>query len=485
MNLYNEIKRKNILVVGDVMLDTYFTGDVKRISPEAPVPVFRKLSERSVLGGAANVAANLVAAGQKVSIMSVIGEDEKGKIIESLFREKKINTDLLFKTDRPTTEKIRFMASNNQQVMRLDVEDSSCLGDGECRRFLDIICRKIPEFDLIVFSDYMKGLLTYNFTQKIIGTANENGVKVIIDVKDADYSKYSNVFLLKPNTYELQTLTGMPAENDEDIIKASEFLRTSAKAQYVLTTCGARGMILTGGEGVYKVDSAGKEVFDVTGAGDTTIAYLAAGLANGLQIRRAVEISNYAAGLQVAKVGTSAVFLNEVNEFLVNDKRNTANKILTKSEISNFREAHPDKKIVFTNGCFDILHIGHTRYLQKAASLGDILIVGVNSDASVRKLKGRDRPVNCERDRAELLSMLPFVNYIVVFGEDTPYELIEAIRPDVLVKGGDYKADEVVGKDFVEQRGGKLVLVDFVDGKSTTGIIEKLKKEGTDEDGNS
>ncbi len=472
------IKQKSILVVGDVMLDNYYTGDIKRISPEAPVPVFRKKNERSVLGGAANVAANLVAANQKVSMMSIIGEDECGKILLSLFQDKGVGTELMEVTERQTTQKTRFLAGNNQQVLRLDVEDTTNISLELCKHLLSQLENCIKNYNLIVLSDYLKGLLTFEFTQGVIRIANDNNIPVIVDVKDPSVSKYKNATLLKPNQKELHDLTGMPVETDEEIVAAAEFLRKQCNNKYVLCTCGARGMVLVDGTtSAHFVPAECREVFDVSGAGDTTIAYLAAAMANGIDMDEAVAIANYAAGIQVGKVGTSSVFLYEVRDYLSNKDTGSFHKILSASEVEHFREAHKDKTIVFTNGCFDILHVGHKRYLEQASIMGDIFVIGVNSDASVRRLKGPTRPVNPEQDRMEILSALSFVDYVVLFDEDTPYELIKKIQPDVLVKGGDYKPDEVVGKDIVEARGGRLELISFVEGKSTTNIINKINQK--------
>ncbi len=472
------IKQKSILVVGDVMLDNYYTGDIKRISPEAPVPVFRKKDERSVLGGAANVAANLVAANQKVSMMSIIGEDECGKILLSLFQDKGVGTELMEETNRQTTQKTRFLAGNNQQVLRLDVEDTTNISLDLCKRLLIRLENCIKNYNLIVLSDYLKGLLTFEFTQGVIKIANDNHIPVVVDVKDPSVYKYKNATLLKPNQKELHDLTGMPVDTDEEIVFAAEHLRKQCNNKYVLCTCGARGMVLVDGTtSAHFVPAECREVFDVSGAGDTTIAYLAAAMANGIEMDEAVAIANYAAGIQVGKVGTSSVFLYEVRDYLSNKDTGSFHKILSTSEVEHFREAHKDKTIVFTNGCFDILHVGHKRYLEQASTLGDIFVIGVNSDASVKRLKGSSRPVNPEQDRMEILSALSFVDYVVMFDEDTPYELIKKIQPDVLVKGGDYKPDEVVGKDIVEARGGRLELISFVEGKSTTNIINKINQK--------
>lgn len=476
MKLLNNIEKKNILVIGDVMLDTYYTGDVKRISPEAPVPVFRKKAERSVLGGAANVAANLIAAGQNVSMMAMVGNDEKGDHLIRIFNTQGVDTSLVFSLDRSTTEKTRFLASNNQQVLRLDVEDTEPLDRDDCDKMLRALDEQIDEFDLILLSDYLKGLLTYEFTQGILQRAKAKSIPAIIDVKDPKVEKYEDAYLIKPNLKELQDLTGLAVITDEEIIAASKRLKEICNTRYILTTCGARGMVLVGDEEPYFIESVGKEVFDVTGAGDTTIAYLAACMVNGFEMKDAVDIANFAAGIQVSKVGTSSVYWKEIREHLANEENATTHKILSGKAVDTFRTDNSDKKIVFTNGCFDILHVGHIRYMQEAAALGDILIVGLNSDDSVKRLKGPERPINNQNDRAEMLAALEFIDYVAVFDEDTPYELIKRIQPDVLVKGGDYNPDNVVGKDIVEARGGELRLLDFVVGKSTTNIIEKIRK---------
>lgn len=471
----NYIQPKNLLVVGDVMLDTYYTGEVKRISPEAPVPVFKKNNERSVLGGAANVAANLVAADQMVSVLSIIGNDKAGEKIKELFKAQGINTKLLINTDRKTTEKTRFLASNNQQVIRLDIEDTDLICEEDYRRLVGLLDETIGEFDLILISDYLKGLLTLEFTQSIIHKANDHGIPVIIDVKDPNNEKYSGATLLKPNLKELYDLTGMKVESEEEIIQASEELRKRRNVKYVLTTCGGRGMVLVGEKDIYSIAASSQEVYDVTGAGDTAIAYLGACMANDIPIHECVEIANIAAGIQVSKVGTSSVCLQEIREKFVEQTGSLTHKIISGKAIESFRKDHKNQIVVFTNGCFDILHVGHVRYLQEAAKQGDILIIGINSDESVKRLKGPERPINSENERAEMLGALGFVDYVAIFNEDTPLNLIKKIQPDVLVKGGDYALNEVVGKKEVEERGGKLVLVPYVEGKSTTNMLKRIK----------
>lgn len=471
----DSFKRKNVLVVGDVMLDIYFRGKVNRISPEAPVPVFNKVSERQVLGGAANVAFNLIAAGQNATIVSVIGNDSHGHDLISLLNKNGISSKIISVNDRKTTTKTRFLASNNQQVMRLDDEDDTIIREDLAESLMSVIAESIDTFDIVLLSDYLKGVLTPFLCRRIIDLCNSHNIPVVIDVKDRDTTKYSNATLLKPNLKELHDLTGLPVDNKDAIIAAAQFLKEQCHVKYVLCTCGAKGMVLLGdGLTPYSVNAEDREVFDVSGAGDTTIAYLAAGMANRIDMTESVWLANKAAGIQVGKLGTAAVYLSELDDCMSNKPGNNG-KILGKSELKDFRRTNLEKTIVFTNGCFDILHIGHKRYLEKAAALGDLLVIGVNSDDSVKRLKGNDRPVNNEQDRLELLTAFPFVDKVVLFSEDTPYEIIEDLQPDILVKGGDYLPEEVVGRDIVEGRGGKLILIDFVEGRSTTNVIKKIK----------
>ncbi|MDR1875813.1 MAG: D-glycero-beta-D-manno-heptose 1-phosphate adenylyltransferase [Synergistaceae bacterium] len=477
MNLEGRLRPKNILVAGDVILDIYSSGDVRRISPEAPVPVFKKISERHAMGGASNVAVNLVSTGQRVSLLSTVGDDARGNILMELFRDMSLDSRQVYRSKtRRTTVKTRFVASNNQQVMRLDEEDSHPLSDEELAALTQAVQKNIQQYDLVILSDYLKGALTFDLAREIIGLAAKAGIRVLVDPKDSNVKKYAGSFLLKPNIQELHDLTGRSPETFDEIAKASEFLCAECGCEYVLTTCGGRGMVLTRRSGEYHaIESAPAEVYDVTGAGDTVIAYLGACLANGFPIMEAVACANIAAGLQVSKMGTSPVYLHEVDMWTrKNGRDGRSHKIIPKTYLPLLRKGQADKKIVFTNGCFDILHYGHVDYLRKAAYMGDVLVVGLNSDESVRRLKGPGRPVNEEEDRASLLAALEFVDYVVIFEEDTPYELILNLQPDVLAKGADYSPEEVIGRDLVESRGGVLALIPLVEGKSTTAIIERF-----------
>lgn len=480
MKRLTKIKQNRILVIGDVMLDTYYLGSANRISPEAPVPVFNFDSEYSVLGGAGNVAANLAAINQRISVMAVIGDDAKGEKTLELFKEKGVNSEFIIKdTDRPTTVKIRILGQNNHQMIRLDSESIGNINFEIEKKLIAKFEENVKSFDIVMISDYLKGLLTPTFLKDIIEIANRNSIKVIIDIKDMNADKYYGAYLLKPNRKELQDITGIKCYNLQQVTVAANKLLEQTQVYACLVTLGAEGMMYFNRDGeVFNVDALESEVFDVTGAGDTTFAYLGACMASGLDIVDAIEIANAAAGCKVVKTGTSTVTLEEVEIKLRNleteSKPFGEQKIYDVDELVQRLALLKNKKIVFTNGCFDILHVGHIRYLEQAKKEGDVLVVAVNSDISVKMLKGSTRPIVPEEERIEMLASLECVDYVFCFSEETPYEAINKIKPHVLVKGGDYKPDEVVGKDIVESYGGKLVLINYVEGKSTTNIIQKI-----------
>ena len=490
----------NILVIGDIMLDIYYGGEVSRISPEAPVPVFKKLNERCVLGGASNVVANLAAAGQKASVLALVGEDNDGSRIRELFTEIGADCSLLSTWDRPTITKTRFLAENNQQVLRLDIEDSHQITDEEAKRLLKSYEEAVGSFDLILLSDYMKGLLTYGFTQGVINIAKSQGKKVLVDVKDPQFEKYKGAWLLKPNTKELNALTKMPVSTDEELITAARYLLEKADCEYVLTTRGAKGMVLVGKDIVYHLDTVGKSVYDVTGAGDTTIAYLTAAIASGLDIKEAMRIANYAAGIQVGKVGTSAVYLHEVEEAMESGGGYRKQKIFRLNERDELKKLIDEwrskgETVVTTNGCFDILHRGHISLLEEAKTYGDHLIVMINTDKSVKRLKGPSRPVNSEEDRAMVIAALDCVDAVAFFdplsdnvsipdedlqgmsedlkrvATEAPMGILKLIAPDVHAKGGDYTVKQVPEAIYAKE----YKAVPFVQGYSTTKTIEKSK----------
>lgn len=475
---------KKALIAGDIMLDIYHFGKVNRISPEAPVPVFLEMGKhKSVPGGAANTAVNVSAIGIDTALLAVIGEDTNGAILLDLL--KKFNIDVTAvkqMKDRNTISKIRFIGPNNQQILRADTESTQNVNMQDLSENLERISRDINQIGLILLSDYNKGFLTEEISQYLIQLGKENQIPVLIDVKDKNLNKYKGAYLLKPNRMELKDLTDMPTDTIEQCVHAAINLCNMAECEYVLATLGADGMLLVNKyKKILYSASMAREVFDVTGAGDTSIAYLAAELLLDRDICEAVQISNYAAGIQVSKVGTSIIYPQEV-EIAMNSRTVELDRklldyyqkggieALLKCKIQN-------KKIVFTNGCFDILHAGHITYLKKAKKLGDVLVVGVNSDASVQRLKGKSRPINTIQDRSLLLCALEFVDFVIPFEEDTPYELIRAIVPDVLVKGGDYDIESIVGKDIVQNNDGRVVIIPFVEGKSTTEIINRVREK--------
>lgn len=482
---FNHIKRKKVLVIGDVMLDQYYVGDLVRISPEAPVPILNKVTEYIMLGGAANVAANLSKAEQMVSIASVIGRDQEAERLISLMEENNLDVHLILKDDsRKTTVKTRVVGNNNQQIFRIDTENKEFLDKTIESVFLNLLLPQISEYSMIILSDYMKGVLTDKVTTTIINVAKKQRIKVLIDVKDRNFRKYKGAFLLKPNLEELNILTGRKVNSNKEVASASKYLRRICESDYVLATQGRDGMTLVDrNDNAYHIQNSSIEVFDVTGAGDAVITYLAVGLLNDLSIIDSMYLASYAAGAKILKVGTAGISINEVKRYIGRlEKDYKVSKIIELSELLEILYSNKEKKIVFTNGCFDILHNGHLVYLKEASKLGDIFIVGVNSDNSIRRIKGSLRPIMSEVDRMSMLAALEFVDYVIRFDEDTPLNLIKAIQPDVLVKGGDYSVQEVVGREFVEKKGGKVIILPLEEGESTTNIINRILNKYAESD---
>lgn len=477
-----DIKPNSILVVGDVMLDIYNEGEIERISPEAPVPVFKLLKERCVPGGAANVAMNLIAAGQRVSVMGVVGKDSYGDKLNRVLVDHHIKTNLFQDDSRTTTVKIRYIANNNQQVMRTDTECIDEIPQEVEYSLLQEFETGVSGYDAVILSDYRKGFLSASLVKEIIKLCNKNGIKVFADIKDNSSGEYNGAFLLKPNKKELGNLVGRKLSTDDNVREAARELVSITGCEYVLATLGAKGMLLVGKDMEHMVPSVARDVYDVTGAGDTAISYLTACVTSGIDLIHAVMIANIASGIQVGKVGTSSVSLKEITEYLKtgNIIEHTdvmaETKVYERCKAKELREKLSGKKVVFTNGCFDILHTGHTRCLNEAKKLGDTLIVGVNSDESVKRIKGKDRPINPLEDRMEVIASLGCVDYVIPFEEDTPYELISEISPSIIVKGGDYKIEDVVGRDIVEANGGQVVIIPLVEGKSTTEVIDRMRQ---------
>ena len=461
-----------ILVIGDLMLDHYLWGKCNRISPEAPVQVVDVDRETTVLGGAGNVINNLITMGAEVTVLSVIGEDSNGEELLAMLKNSGVDTSNLVKQkDRYTSKKSRVIAAH-QQIIRYDRESKDDINskseDELCQNFEQIV----GGFDAILLSDYGKGILTETLTRGLLSLAKEHDKFVLVDPKGDDYSKYKGATLITPNKKEAIEATNIDIKDESSLHEVGALLKNSLELDYAVITLSEDGMAIFGDE-VTKVPTVVREVFDVTGAGDTVLASFGYALSCGLDIKQSAKFATSAAAVVVGKLGSATVSLDEIDMYEHSLRSGKADsKIKTKEELVALLKNFRDKKIVFTNGCFDILHVGHVKYLEIAKSFGDMLIVGLNSDVSVNRLKGENRPINISEDRAYVLSSLESVSFVVEFSEDTPYNLIGAIKPDVLVKGGDYEGKEVVGSDIAKE----LRLVDFVDGKSTTKIIEKVRK---------
>lgn len=465
------------LVIGDLMLDEYLWGRADRISPEAPVQVVDVIREELRLGGAGNVVHNLAALGAQVSVCSVVGEDQNGRELLAQFSNHKIDTSAIFADhDRRTSRKTRVVASH-QQIVRIDRESREALPAAVERQLCLWIADHAHEHNVIVLSDYNKGVLTPLVIAAAITAAAKNGIPVLVDPKGTDFTRYSGATLLTPNRKEAEAASGITIKDDISLAKAAEAIMSAAALKHLLITRSEEGMSLfsKGGEIVH-IPTVAREVFDVSGAGDTVLATLAVGIASGFSMAESARLANVAAGIAVGKLGTSTVTPQEIIDAVSLSHKDSHSKIKSRDVLSHIiaAEKNRGKTIVFTNGCFDLLHAGHVKYLQKARNLGDLLVLGLNSDTSVRRLKGAKRPLIDQEERAHLLAALDCIDYVTVFDEDTPLELITSLKPDILAKGGDYSLENVVGRDIVESYGGRVELVTFVDGKSTTSIIERV-----------
>jgi D-beta-D-heptose 7-phosphate kinase / D-beta-D-heptose 1-phosphate adenosyltransferase len=476
LKLMIDLKNKTpkILVIGDLMIDHYLWGSCSRISPEAPVQVINVDSESTVLGGAGNVINNLKALGAEADIMSVIGECEASEELKGLLKGIKVDTQyLITQKNRVITRKSRIIAAH-QQVIRYDLENSDEINNKSQTAIFELFKSILNNYDVILLSDYGKGLLTFNLTQSLISIANKNKKKILVDPKGLDYSKYNGAYLLTPNKKEAEEATHSVINNNMTLTKAIKSLKEQCNLEVSLITLSDQGVAIFDTE-LRVHPTAAKEVFDVTGAGDTILASLGFALSCNKNIDEAVKFANLASGVVVGKIGSATTSLNEIIEYESSlNKSNSYEHIKTWNEISSIinQLKNKDRKIIFTNGCFDILHIGHIKYLEKAKSFGDVLILGLNSDHSIRRIKGKNRPINNQIDRAYILASLEVVDYVVIFNEDTPLDLIKLIKPDVLVKGGDYQGKEVIGQEIAKE----LKLVKFIPGKSTSKTIKRIQK---------
>lgn len=473
--LNEQVQEVKVAVIGDMMTDRYIFGNVNRISPEAPVPVNLVTSQRHVLGGAANTAANLASLGCKVYAAGMIGEDGDGKILLDLMKDSSIDGNgLIQRANYHTTTKVRILGAR-QQMLRLDFEEKTDCSEKEADQIIDWLKDLIQKgVQCIVISDYGKGLITPFLSQSIIETAKKCGVPVLVDPKGSDWTKYEGAYGITPNLKELSECVGYEVLNeDESVEESGKKVREKFGLDHLFVTRSEKGITSISEKSIVHRASVAQDVFDVSGAGDTVMAVLAAATASKIDEETILELANCAAGIAVSKVGTYQVKREEVlKAWKKGTKRKEYSALTTeemKAKIKSWQKA--GDVVVFTNGCFDILHRGHLTYLQKAASLGNYLVVGLNSDSSVKRLKGEERPINNEEDRALMLTSLRFVDDVVIFTEDTPERLLSELRPDILVKGGDYKAEEVLGREFA----GRVEIIPFVDGYSTTHTIAKIK----------
>jgi len=470
-----------ILVIGDLMIDEYLWGHVNRISPEAPVQIVEAGKEEATLGGAGNVIKNLVSLEAQVYVTSIVDDGDTGAIITNELQKLGVDPSGVFsEPGKISSKKTRVLSlETNQQILRIDWESTHPISNESEQRIIGYVESNIDSFRAIILSDYLKGILTEALIQNIIVLAQERDIPVIVDPKGTIYVKYREATVITPNKKEAETVLGLHIVDDETLQKVGRTLLNRLKTESILITLGKDGMTLfqKGKKSIY-ISATKKEVYDVTGAGDTVISLLGLGMASGLKLPKSIEIANIAAGIVVGKIGTATVTLQEIIDFVLQHTMYSSNRIMELKTLINLIDDRRQngRIIAFTNGCFDILHVGHTSFLKKARQFGDLLIVGLNSDDSVRRLKGPHRPVIPMKERAAILSSLASVDYITVFEEDTPIRLIQALKPDILVKGGDYKKEEVVGGDIVESYGGKIELVPLIKGVSTTTIIERIAK---------
>ena len=476
--MLERFREARVLVLGDVMLDRYVYGTVERISPEAPIPVVAVDRELDMPGGAANVVRNAASLGAHAILVGVVGDDLWAKDLQAqLALLPTIEPRLITDRSRPTTRKTRFIAER-QQILRADREQRSPLSDSVAERVLAIYRKALADADVVVLSDYAKGVLSDTVTRAAIDAARKAGKPVIVDPKSKSFGKYAGATVLTPNRQELELACGHPCVTDEQVALGARHFLDEGICEAMVVTRGAQGMSVVGADAsVAHLPARAREVFDVSGAGDTAVAALSLGLAAGGEILAAARLANIAAGLVVAKLGTAVVSTGEIAAAVTQfDGRSDHGKLFALEHVTQLARSWRAQglKVAFANGCFDLLHTGHLSLFEQARRAADRLIVGLNSDLSVRRLKGAGRPVQSEVARATILSSLKPVDAVVIFSEDTPLSLIEALLPDVLVKGADYSVDTVVGADIVLQRGGRVLLADLVSGQSTSSTLARV-----------
>jgi D-beta-D-heptose 7-phosphate kinase / D-beta-D-heptose 1-phosphate adenosyltransferase len=483
LQIVSTLRSPRILVVGDYMLDVYIYGDALRISPEAPVPVLKVRNTEYSCGGASSVVANIAALRAEAVCLGLIGNDANGQRLSALLEKAGADTSgLLVTPDRPTITKKRLIGlaqhRHQQQLFRLDEESSDPLPQDISQALLERYQSLLSDVDIVCLQDYNKGLFSRDICQAMISRARHEGKQVLVDPAFIeDYSKYAGASLITPNRQETSLAVGYDLPAQDAFSQAATELQQSLNLEAVVITLDREGAYLLSAERKVLVPTRARKVYDVTGAGDMVLAALALALASDCDYETAVHLANLAGGLEVEKFGVATVTREEIICEIRRQMRDEKGKIRTEDELLaeltwQRKQGH---SIVFTNGCFDVIHRGHIEYLQFCKTQGDIVVLGLNSDASVKMIKGPERPINNQDDRAAVLSALDCVDYITVFTKPDPLTLIQAVRPDVLIKGEDWKDKGVVGADFVEEQGGKVVLARLVQGKSSTSTIQKMK----------
>lgn len=483
LKVVTKLGSPKVMIIGDFMLDIYLYGDALRISPEAPVPVLRVHNTYYSCGGAGSVAADLAELGAIPVCLGIIGKDQNGQILNKKLMEIKADTSgLLEIKNRPTTSKQRLIGlaqhRHQQQLFRMDEESTDPLLSEQEKEIIRLFKEKLSQVDIICLQDHNKGLLSKALCRELIATANKAGKKIVIDpCLTSDYSKYEGATAITPNRQESSNAVGFELENETDFANAANKLVEMLKLEAVVITLDKSGAYLKT-NGINQVmPTRPRDVYDVTGAGDMVLSTIVMTLAAGFDYKTAVELANITGGIEVGKSGNKTITIDEIIDEIISINQTDTSKVrsveLLIDELNWHRKRN--KKIVFTNGCFDVLHTGHIEYLKFCKLQGDVVIIGLNSDSSVKKIKGADRPVNNQHDRAAVLAALEMVDFITIFDEPDPLNLIQKVKPDVLVKGRDWEEKGVIGREFVESHGGKVVLAPLVEGKSSTATIEKMK----------
>jgi D-beta-D-heptose 7-phosphate kinase / D-beta-D-heptose 1-phosphate adenosyltransferase len=461
-----------VLVIGDVMLDRHVHGHVRRISPEAPVPVVSLVGEVHTPGGAGNVAATLAGLGSIVTLAGLIGPDDEGTQLSEALRAKGIKHLALHEVaDVPTITKTRILSDTQQQLLRLDRDGDRAAFAAAAGALLERVLPLVDQHLAVVLADYEKGVITPTVSRVIIDRCRQRGIPCVVDPKKIDLTPYARATVVTPNLLEAERAAGHPLVGDQAVAHAADLLSTSLELDAMLITRGPEGMTLSTPDEITHIQAQIRDVADVTGAGDTVVAVLAACLGSGWELAEACRLANVAAGIAVSHPGTYVVHADELSMAWKGLSHKVLNALSARRRLDDARRR--GRTIVFTNGCFDILHAGHLACLEGSKRLGDLLVVGLNSDASVRGLKGDSRPVIDQENRASLLAGLACVDVVVIFDEPTPDELIRELEPDVLVKGGDYTVDQIAGAEFVQAKGGRVVTIPLVQGMSTTSILER------------